>query len=226
MEKRVLLTELVDKGSHIRKEITPTAVVTDQGKYPAGMFWDANKTLKEIVAGATDAQDTLKEIEDKLNAEINRASDAEQSISDQIDDILGIDAEDIQQIKDLIEDLDSETGILPIIQNKVDSEEFEQLIDDISTIDDNQQKVLGTTITQEERTRWNNKSDQSDTYTKAEIDQMVQDIYTLIYNLPHNVVGTGQIINDSIALEDLSDEVKDKLQDITIDEEEENIDFG
>lgn len=77
MEKRVLLTELVDRGSHLRKEITPTATITDNGKYPAGTFWDANKTLNEIVHGATEAQDTLKEVEDKLNGEITRAQTEE-----------------------------------------------------------------------------------------------------------------------------------------------------
>jgi len=92
MEKRVLLTELVDRGSHLRKEITPTAVVTDDGKYTAGTFWDANKTLNEIVHGATEAQDTLKEVEDKLNNEIATARNAEQALSDRMDDILGIDA--------------------------------------------------------------------------------------------------------------------------------------
>lgn len=81
MEKRVLLTELVDRGSHLRKEITPVAVVTDDGKYAVGTFWDANKIIKTIVAGATDAQDTLKEIEDKLKKEIQDARGAEQNLS-------------------------------------------------------------------------------------------------------------------------------------------------
>lgn len=132
MEKKVLLTELVDRGSHLRKEITPTAVVTDKGQYPAGMFWDANKTLNEIVDGATDAQNTLKEIEDKLNQEITDARNAEEAITNRIDDVLGIDAEDIENLKEVIEDLNSDTGVLSIINNKVDKEDFENLKDSIS----------------------------------------------------------------------------------------------
>lgn len=124
MEKRVLLTELVDRGTHLRKEITPTATITDNGKYPAGTFWDANKTLNEIVAGATDAQDTLKEVEDKLNKEIEDARKAEQDIKDQIDDILGIDAQDIADLKQVVEDLDPETGILSVIDGKADKSEM------------------------------------------------------------------------------------------------------
>lgn len=124
MEKRVLLTELVDRGTHLRKEITPTATITDNGKYPAGTFWDANKTLNEIVAGATDAQDTLKEVEDKLNKEISDARKAEQDIKDQIDDILGIDAQDIADLKQIVEDLDPETGILSVIDGKADKSEM------------------------------------------------------------------------------------------------------
>lgn len=121
MEKKVLFTQLDDRGSHLRKQITPTAVVSDEGKYPAGMFWDANKTIKEIVAGASDAQDTLKEIEDKLNGEIGRAKDAEEGLSEKIDDLLGIDAQDIEDLKQIVEDLDPETGILSVIeQNKED----------------------------------------------------------------------------------------------------------
>ena len=132
MEKKVLVTELVDRGSHLRKEITPTAVVTDKGQYPAGMFWDANKTLNEIVDGATDAQNTLKKIEDKLNQEITDARNAEEAITNRIDDVLGIDAEDIDNLKEVIEDLNSDTGVLSIINNKVDKEDFENLKDSIS----------------------------------------------------------------------------------------------
>ena len=120
MEKKVLLTELVDRGSHLRKEITPTAVVTDEGKHAAGTFWDANKTINEIVAGASSAQDTLKEVEDKLNKEIQDARAAEQAISDRIDDVLGIDAQDIENLKTALEDIDADTGILSVINNKTD----------------------------------------------------------------------------------------------------------
>lgn len=80
MEKKVLFTELDDRGSHLRKEITPTAVVVTEDKRPAGMFWDANKTMNTIVAGATSASDTLEKAENNLNNEIARATAAEATL--------------------------------------------------------------------------------------------------------------------------------------------------
>ena len=77
MEKRVLFTELDDRGSHLRKEITPTAVVTDKRRFPAGQFWDANKTYDVIVADATSASDTLEKAAINLNNEIARAQTEE-----------------------------------------------------------------------------------------------------------------------------------------------------
>ena len=81
MEKKVLLTELIERGSHLRKEITPTAVVSNEGKYPAGTFWDANKTVNMIVNGAAESQDTIKELDEKVDSEISRATAAEQAIT-------------------------------------------------------------------------------------------------------------------------------------------------
>ena len=80
MEKKVLFTELDDRGSHLRKEITPTAVIVTEDKRPAGMFWDANKTMNTIVAGATSASDTLEKAENNLNNEIARATAAEEEL--------------------------------------------------------------------------------------------------------------------------------------------------
>lgn len=142
MEKRVLFTELDDRGSHLRKEITPTAVVTDKRRFPTAQFWDANKTYDVIVADATSASDTLEKAEKNLNNEIARAQHAENALSDKIDDLLGIDAEDIEDLKQLVEDLDPETGILSVIeQNKDDinnlADDVDKLIDDISVTVDN-----------------------------------------------------------------------------------------
>ena len=81
MEKRVLFTELDDRGSHLRKEITPTAVVTDKRRFPTAQFWDANKTYDVIVADATSASDTLEKAEKNLNNEIARAQHAENALS-------------------------------------------------------------------------------------------------------------------------------------------------
>lgn len=123
MEKRVLFTELDDRGSHLRKEITPTAVVTDKRRFPTGQFWDANKTYDVIVADATSASDTLEKAEKNLNNEIARATNAETAISNRIDDLLGIDAQDIEDLKQIVEDLDPETGILSVIDSKTDKVE-------------------------------------------------------------------------------------------------------
>lgn len=86
MEKKVLLTELVENGSSLRKQITSKVRVSDQGVYPIGEIWDANTTINTIVDGASIAFDTLKETEEKLmqldsdlTAEINRAKAAEQA---------------------------------------------------------------------------------------------------------------------------------------------------
>lgn len=81
MEKKVLLQDLVETGRNIRKQIISKVVCCDRGVHPIGEIWDANKTINTIVAGATEAQDTLKEVEDKLNGEINRAKAAETNLA-------------------------------------------------------------------------------------------------------------------------------------------------
>lgn len=42
MEKKVLLNDLIGRGTHIRTEVTPKIVIAD-GSYPKGEMWDANK---------------------------------------------------------------------------------------------------------------------------------------------------------------------------------------
>ena len=86
MEKKVLLKELVDTGTNLRKQIISKVRVSDQGAYPIGEIWDANTTINTIVDGASIAFDTLKEVEEKLEehdaqiaAEIARAKAAEQA---------------------------------------------------------------------------------------------------------------------------------------------------
>ena len=49
MEKKVLLKDLVDSGTHIRKQIVSKVRVTDEGVYPIGELWDANTTLDVII---------------------------------------------------------------------------------------------------------------------------------------------------------------------------------
>lgn len=64
MEKKVLLKKLVDAGTHIRSEFTPTAIVSDYGTRPIGEFWDANKTVDVIVNGAHAIHDTVREVDE------------------------------------------------------------------------------------------------------------------------------------------------------------------
>lgn len=63
MEKKVLLKDLVDSGTHIRKQIVSKVRVTDEGVYPIGELWDANTTLDVIVNGAHSQHDTIREVD-------------------------------------------------------------------------------------------------------------------------------------------------------------------
>lgn len=67
MEKKVLLKKLVDAGTHIRSEFTPTAIVSDYGTRPIGEFWDANKTVDVIVNGAHIMHDTVRETDEYIH---------------------------------------------------------------------------------------------------------------------------------------------------------------
>ena len=94
MEKKVLLKDLVDSGTNLRKQITSKVRVSDQGVYPIGEIWDANTTINTIVDGASIAFDSLKEVEQKLEqhdeqiaTEVTRATVAEQAIYDHIGDL-------------------------------------------------------------------------------------------------------------------------------------------
>jgi len=72
MEKKVLLKKLVDAGTHIRSEFTPTAIVSDYGTRPIGEFWDANKTVDVIVNGAHAVHDTVRELDEFTEGEVRR----------------------------------------------------------------------------------------------------------------------------------------------------------
>lgn len=60
MEKEVKFTQLVNSGSNIRREFIPTAVVSSEGNYPIGEFWDANKILSAIEHGEGGDVEELK----------------------------------------------------------------------------------------------------------------------------------------------------------------------
>lgn len=72
MEKKVLLKKLVESGTHIRSEFTPTAIVSDYGTRPIGEFWDANKTVDVIVNGAHAVHDTVRELDEFTEGEVRR----------------------------------------------------------------------------------------------------------------------------------------------------------
>ena len=91
MEKKVLLKDLVDTGTNLRKQIISKVRVSDEGVYPIGELWDANTTLDVIVNGAHEQHDTMKELEDyvndvdnRLNAEVDRAKSAEQQLAEDL----------------------------------------------------------------------------------------------------------------------------------------------
>lgn len=67
MEKKVLLKQLVDAGTHVRREFIPTAIVSDYGTQPIGEFWDANKTIDVIVNGAEAVHDTVRETDEYIH---------------------------------------------------------------------------------------------------------------------------------------------------------------
>lgn len=75
MEKKVLLKKLVEEGRHIRREFTPTAIVSDYGTRPIGEFWDANKTIDVIVNGAHAVHDTVRELDEFTEGEVKRLDD-------------------------------------------------------------------------------------------------------------------------------------------------------
>lgn len=72
MEKKVLLKKLVESGTHVRSEFTPTAIVSNKGSRPIGEFWDANKTVDVIVNGAHAVHDTVRELDEFTEAQIAR----------------------------------------------------------------------------------------------------------------------------------------------------------
>lgn len=84
MEKKVLLKDLVSTGTHIRTTVIPKAVISDNGEHQIAEFWDANKTIDVIVNNSHKQHDNIREVDEythnidsKLNAEINRAKQAE-----------------------------------------------------------------------------------------------------------------------------------------------------
>ena len=168
MEKKVLLKDLVDFGSNIRKQITSKVRVSDQGVYPIGEIWDANTTLDIIVNGAHEQHDTIRELDsfvhdinDRLVEEVTRAKNAE----------------------------------LQLDNKKADKSELTTLANIITAM---QNKI-------------------------TELEEKIEDIVS--GEIPINSITSEHIVDGTITMDDLSDEVTDKLQ-VNIDEGEENATFG
>lgn len=50
MNKKVLLKDLVSTGTHIRKTVVPKTVLSDDGQFAPGEFWDANTIMKFVIS--------------------------------------------------------------------------------------------------------------------------------------------------------------------------------
>jgi hypothetical protein len=81
MEKKVLLKDLVSTGTHIRTTVTPKAVISDNGEYQVGEFWDANKTIDVIVNNSHKQHDNIRELDEYTHAEEARAKSAEANLN-------------------------------------------------------------------------------------------------------------------------------------------------
>lgn len=168
MEKKVLLKDLVDFGTHVRKQITSKVRVSDQGVYPIGEIWDANTTLDIIVNGAHEQHDTIRELDsfvhdinDRLVEEVARAKNAELQLDNKKADK---------------SELTALANIITVMQNKI-----------------------------------------------TELEEKIEDIIS--GEIPVNSITSEHIVDGTIRMDDLSDEVADKLQ-IDVDESEENATFG
>lgn len=80
MEKKVLLKDLVEFGSNVRKQIISKVRVSDEGLYPIGEIWDANTTLEMIVDGAHIEHETIRRLDEFAHAEATRAQSAENAL--------------------------------------------------------------------------------------------------------------------------------------------------
>ena len=237
MEKKVLLKDLVDTGTNLRKQIISKVRVSDQGVYPIGEIWDANTTLNTIVDGASMAFDTLKEVEDKLDEQ-----DAQiQTINDTFGDIKVPDTYAIYSYQSFNADGSVAYGTGKAQLTGIISGDYTQ----VNIIEDTTPEFVGqkfyiltnavvdgTTLNQ-----LYNADKQpvgiavkitlySDTTYKAcNVKEYVD--YMVSHYAGGGIVGpstvdSAAIIDGSVKIEDLSDEVKDKLQ-ATVDEEDENV---
>ena len=175
MEKRVLFTELDDRGSHLRKEITPTAVVTDKRRFPTAQFWDANKTYDVIVADATSASDTLEKAEKNLNNEIARAQAEEAKLrADSVHSATYSDG--TISFKNINNEVVNTLSAAPFIKDGMVS--GVEIIDDVLVVSFNTDAGIDNIEIPLE-----DIFDPDNYYTKTQINNMIGDIESLLSNI-------------------------------------------
>lgn len=270
MEKKVLLKELVDTGTNLRKQIISKVRVSDEGVYPIGELWDANTTLDIIVNGAHEQHDTIKEldtfahqIDTDLKNEINRAKAAEQDLDDrkankdevynkqEIDDIVGEKMQIVDQyaIYSFIsyssisgakwaEGRAQLTGVVSgdltqiiVLENTEEGFVGQKFFIPSNAEADGETKYTLYNADKEDTGIQVTILKESDTtYKDATIKEYIDFMFAHASGgysgqIPFDSVGSSQIIDNSIAMNDLSDEIKDKLK-VTVDEDGENATFG
>lgn len=276
MEKKVLLKQLVDTGTNLRKQIISKVRVSDEGVYPIGELWDANTTLDIIVNGAHEQHDTIREldafahqIDVDLKNEINRAKAAEQDLDDrkankvdvytkdevynkqEIDDIVGEKMQIVDQyaIYSFVsyssisgarwaEGRAQLTGVVSgsltqviVLENTEESFVGQKFFIPSNAEADGETKYTLYNAEKEDTGIQVTILKESDTtYKDATIKEYIDFMFThagggYSGQVPFDSVGSSQIIDNSIAMDDLSDEIKDKLK-VTVDEDGENATFG
>ena len=270
MEKKVLLKELVDTGTNLRKQIISKVRVSDEGVYPIGELWDANTTLDIIVNGAHEQHDTIREldafahqIDVDLKNEINRAKAAEQDLDNrkankdevynkqEMDDIVGEKMQIVDQyaIYSFVsyssisgakwaEGRAQLTGVVSggltqiiVLENTEEGFVGQKFFIPSNAEADGETKYPLYNAEKEDTGIQVTILKESDTtYKDATIKEYIDFMFAhagggYSGQVPFDSVGSPQIVDNSIAMDDLSDEIKDKLK-VTVDEDGENATFG
>lgn len=168
MEKKVLLKELVDSGTNIRREFIPKAVVSTEGEYQIGEFWDANKTIDVIVNNAHKQHDNIREIDEYThNIDAKKVS---RVIISSIDDLS---KSQIGQLK---------VGDVIIVDDGISSKAYvtsDKTNDSVTFVHTDSDSITKITY-QKTNDEWQHSQpdvfDVQDYYKKDEIDQIVQEL--------------------------------------------------
>lgn len=175
MEKKVLLKELVDSGTNIRREFIPKAVVSDKGKYQIGEFWDANKTIDVIVNNSHQQHDNIREL-DEFAHHLDDIKVGKISVSD----VLDLTNEDINNLKtgDVVVKQGTNNTYAYEVTRKNDNE-MSLVYVDHEKIEEITYELVQSTEDPEEY-NWQYKQtdilDIPEVYTKTEIDDRFNDV--------------------------------------------------